>query len=510
MNATTTTAKIALVALLACWCVGDPSTRPRDSPQDDRWDRRTTVSYTLPVDPRLRSAFLIRARGGQWPTPAVDVADATAKLQEHFDAVLAILEQNQTPSLDLALERLETSFGRTFAADERALWRLTLAARRAENLQRLTVYRDRGQFPLNEGHADHAVPIFVDRHDTPCAVGHLMRESGWEEQVDSIARDNLFVCLTDVRRGVALDWTLQSGLTAEEAALVQPAYDPPVAQVTLAEAPNFGFASNIRVRKFEYRGGLPLIPNIPFPVQPAWTDVDATTVGLRSDFGELSSDSLGFPVSYEPSISLADMVTLSPLQPFGAVAAYPPLDGPVPNSHENADFIWMSFDIQTTPDRPFDQLGLMMAAGFNFGRLHSWTFVTNHPLAGTVDPQIGIQVQSVNDPFGFPEHLLAVTDVNLSYGPPLPTALDEKFTTSLDFFNNEFGTDHVDLPPVEKVTVNTIVALASYQSDRSALGGLTHAITFVPEPSQLLLLAMFGLGLPTGRKGLLLGLGRSR
>jgi len=32
----------------------------------------------------------------------------------------------------------------------------------------IAAYRDRGQFPLNEGQADHPVPIFVDAHDTAC------------------------------------------------------------------------------------------------------------------------------------------------------------------------------------------------------------------------------------------------------------------------------------------------------------------------------------------------------
>jgi hypothetical protein len=72
------------------------------------------------------------------------------------------------------------------------------------------------------------VPIFVDNHDTACAVGHLMRESGWGDAVAAIERANNFVYVTDVRHGALVDWVLVSGLTQEEAALIQPSYYPPL------------------------------------------------------------------------------------------------------------------------------------------------------------------------------------------------------------------------------------------------------------------------------------------
>jgi hypothetical protein len=129
-------------------------------------------------------------------------------------------------SIEIALTRLEEANGQAWSASERADQRQRLLAMRLVQLQRLAAYRDRGQFPLNEGQADHAVPIFVDQHDTACAVGQLMRWSGWSDEVAAIERSNNLVYVPDARRSAATSWVLASGLTIEEAALIQPGYTP--------------------------------------------------------------------------------------------------------------------------------------------------------------------------------------------------------------------------------------------------------------------------------------------
>ena len=62
-----------------------------------------------------------------------------------------------------------------------------------------------------------------------------MRESGWGEAVDAIQDANNLVYVTDVHHGVLVDWVLISGLTKEEAALIQPGYEPPLFDLTLDE-----------------------------------------------------------------------------------------------------------------------------------------------------------------------------------------------------------------------------------------------------------------------------------
>jgi hypothetical protein len=150
------------------------------------------------------------------------------QLQRHFDLVLAALVGNFDRSLDVALDRLQRARGETWSANEREAWRRTLAVRRLVNMQRLRLYQLRGVFPQNEHVADRAVPVFVDNYDTACAVGHLMRQSGWTDEVAKIQRTNNLVYVPDVHAGPLVDWVLSSGLTQEEAALIQPSYFPPL------------------------------------------------------------------------------------------------------------------------------------------------------------------------------------------------------------------------------------------------------------------------------------------
>ena len=113
----------------------------------------------------------------------------------------------QAPTLDPAL----------------APWRNALAAARTRQLQRLAAYRTAERFPRNHIALDR-IPIFVDETGAHCAVAYLMRESGHGQLVTRIARENNFVRIDDLTEGPMLDWIRTSGLTREEAALIQPGY----------------------------------------------------------------------------------------------------------------------------------------------------------------------------------------------------------------------------------------------------------------------------------------------
>jgi hypothetical protein len=102
-----------------------------------------------------------------------------------------------------------------------------LVKARAENLERLRAYALAGQFPQNLTD-NKLTPVFVDDRDVPCAVGHLMRESGAGELVERIRQTDNLVQLS---RGLPhplhceiLAWVRTSGLTVAECALIQPAY----------------------------------------------------------------------------------------------------------------------------------------------------------------------------------------------------------------------------------------------------------------------------------------------
>lgn len=138
--------------------------------------------------------------------------------------MIGLLELSSQRSVEIALDRLEAEIGSHWSRKERAAERERLLASRLLQIERLKGYRDRGLFPQNEGQADGAVPIFVDRHDTACAVGQLMRLSGWQDAAAAIERSNNLLYVPDAAKSVVGRWVLQSGLTLEEAALIQPGY----------------------------------------------------------------------------------------------------------------------------------------------------------------------------------------------------------------------------------------------------------------------------------------------
>ncbi|MCB9677363.1 MAG: hypothetical protein H6737_19810 [Alphaproteobacteria bacterium] len=101
-----------------------------------------------------------------------------------------------------------------------AAWRAHLASQRRIQIERLKAYAEAGVFPLNTTQPG-LLSQLLDGTGRPCAMAHLIRESGNAELVAArAARDNA-IELADVRRGPIHDWILTSGLTREEVAFVQ-------------------------------------------------------------------------------------------------------------------------------------------------------------------------------------------------------------------------------------------------------------------------------------------------
>jgi len=99
-------------------------------------------------------------------------------------------------------------------------------ARRAA-LDWLDAYRAAGVFPHNHVRPGQRVPVFVDPHGTPCAVGYLMLRSGHRDLVEEIVRTDNLVRVHELREdGRVAAWLDAHGLTLAEAARIQPWYDP--------------------------------------------------------------------------------------------------------------------------------------------------------------------------------------------------------------------------------------------------------------------------------------------
>lgn len=96
---------------------------------------------------------------------------------------------------------------------------------RAQNLAWLHEYWVRGEFPRNLD-VPHRIPVLRDPFGTPCAVAYLVERSGGAPLIDELAASANHVYVDDVSSGPLLDWIGGSGLTQDECARIQPAYDP--------------------------------------------------------------------------------------------------------------------------------------------------------------------------------------------------------------------------------------------------------------------------------------------
>lgn len=94
---------------------------------------------------------------------------------------------------------------------------------RERNIERLRTYRKRGVFPHNTIVPERR-PIFIDEEGRHCAVGYLMKESGWADEARSIAERENLAYLPNMKSPEVEQWVRQSGLTATEATLIQPTY----------------------------------------------------------------------------------------------------------------------------------------------------------------------------------------------------------------------------------------------------------------------------------------------
>ncbi len=117
---------------------------------------------------------------------------------------------------------LEGAWGVVKSA-HRSLDRATMA-RRETLLGHLRAYIDSGRYPTNDV-VEHATPIFVDGDGTRCAVAGLLEATGRSDVVEYVARTRNLARVWELTSEPAFsEWLEYHGLTAAEAARIQPAY----------------------------------------------------------------------------------------------------------------------------------------------------------------------------------------------------------------------------------------------------------------------------------------------
>ena len=168
----------------------------------------------------LKSAYL----GSSVWEEGLSSKQINQELRDHFAEVIDRLKARNASSLLTALIRAEATSAKRWTKADRLAALIYLAHNRQQQIDRLHGYMNRGLFPLNQGQANSPVPIFVDRNQTHCAVGYLMHSAGNDIEVESIVNTNNLVRVAHVREGGMIDWIRTSGLTQEEAAMIQPVY----------------------------------------------------------------------------------------------------------------------------------------------------------------------------------------------------------------------------------------------------------------------------------------------
>lgn len=149
-------------------------------------------------EPRLFDPGVVRVEDGATPAEL-----ERFRIQRHLALVEATLRRETPPDL----------------ADGPA-------QARARLLDELHLYAERGSFPQNLDFPDRRVPYFIDELGTACAVGHLMIISGAADLAHEISNDENNDVVADIDHPGVGPWLAANGLTAAEAAWIQPSYGP--------------------------------------------------------------------------------------------------------------------------------------------------------------------------------------------------------------------------------------------------------------------------------------------
>jgi hypothetical protein len=94
---------------------------------------------------------------------------------------------------------------------------------RAKNIDILHYYMLTSVFPINEKYEERT-PCFIDKYDTYCAVGYLMKNTGGFTIANDIKATQNYSYLKNITHPKLMEWVENSGFTIDELALIQPGY----------------------------------------------------------------------------------------------------------------------------------------------------------------------------------------------------------------------------------------------------------------------------------------------
>lgn len=142
-------------------------------------------------------------------------------------------EQKDIPALPIYTSRSEKDWIRlhlglveqTLRARELPQLNAAQQAKRAHCLDILHRYWQEGNFPVNDRYAIRT-PIFIDPYNNFCAVGFLLKETGFEAVSRKISAQTNLAYVRQMQYPELTAWADTYGFSVDELAWIQPAYPP--------------------------------------------------------------------------------------------------------------------------------------------------------------------------------------------------------------------------------------------------------------------------------------------
>jgi len=122
---------------------------------------------------------------------------------------------------------------------------------RIKYLNILNSYWKAGKVPLNTYHLKRT-PVFIDENRTHCAVGYLLQQGGYASIAESINRDQKFAYIQEITNPDLKIWQVQSGLSVEELAWIQPSYPFEGTSISFGQGLN-GIVNDIKKTTGKYQ-----------------------------------------------------------------------------------------------------------------------------------------------------------------------------------------------------------------------------------------------------------------
>jgi len=96
---------------------------------------------------------------------------------------------------------------------------------RRRMLELLNEYWKKEEFPINTDYSIKTSQL-RDKYGTRCAMAYLIERSGHIDLVNLLTIQNNLVDIDDVKDGQLMSWLDRFGLSKQEAAMIQPQYEP--------------------------------------------------------------------------------------------------------------------------------------------------------------------------------------------------------------------------------------------------------------------------------------------